>query len=322
MPLRPRGAARRNIRRGMEHLTLGWKRYEDDDSTTRREESTLPIFVLSLHTRKPRVHPLVKFTWFIFSVVSGVIPPPSPPPYTLTRVRLSIHGRRRPCHSSPWYIQALGFLWEIIHPLAGFGADTCFIRRMNDVSCSPVSCHFWYEAEPGYNNGIWLWMCIYICVYRVEREVLGHHGVARKRFFISSLLLLRELYRCNNRLLIVDKRKWMDGWMDEWEKPRKSSDLLREIDRFGNRGCIIYWRFVKYLEILIGRGLMLFWKFVRNIYICTYFCRVAWRLVVIFKEIQNIMTQLGFYFLYSKLNFRIIVRLRYEFRIFFFLIFL
>lgn len=45
--------------------------------------------------------------------------------------------------------------------------------------------------------------------------------------------------------------------MDGWEKPRKSSDLLREIDRFG-RGCIIYWRFVKYLKILIGRGLMLF----------------------------------------------------------------
>lgn len=87
MPLRPRGAARRNIRRGMEHLTLGWKRYEDDDSTTRREESTLPIFVLSLHTRKPRVHPLVKFTWFIFSVVSGVIPPSLSP---------SIHAHTRP----------------------------------------------------------------------------------------------------------------------------------------------------------------------------------------------------------------------------------
>lgn len=146
MPLRPRGAARRNIRRGMEHLTLGWKRYEDDDSTTRREESTLPIFVLSLHTRKPRVHPLVKFTWFIFSVVSGVIPP-SLSPSIHAHTRPPLHPRPPPppvslLPPSPWYIQALGFLWEIIHPLAGFGADTCFIRRMNDVSCSPVSCHF------------------------------------------------------------------------------------------------------------------------------------------------------------------------------------
>lgn len=216
MPLRPRGAARRNIRRGMEHLTLGWKRYEDDDSTTRREESTLPIFVLSLHTRKPRVHPLVKFTWFIFSVVSGVIPP-SLSPSIHAHTRPPLHPRPPPPVSLlPMVYPSSGIFMGDNPPTRGFRRWHLFYpsheRRFMLSRVLPLLIRGGTRLQ---QRDMAMDVYIYIYVYIEWKErcwviTEWHVNDFLSRRFSSASCTDNN----NNRLLIVDRRKWMDGWMD------------------------------------------------------------------------------------------------------------
>lgn len=182
----------------MEHLTLEVENEDEREQREREREKrgTLPIFVLQKTGHIPcEIHLVYIFRRFRRNS------PPSPPHVHVTLT-----------HGIP------GFLWEIIHPLAGFGADTCFIRRMNDVSCSPVSCHFWYEAERAATTGYGYGICIRT---GVGREVLGWcvNDFSSRRF--SSRGPINS--RMRDRLLIASRRKWM-------EQPRFVAQAFR-IDR-------------------------------------------------------------------------------------------